>query len=144
MKFILLFLLSVNVFGYAKTPMIWIAAGDLCNEKDKDFDGYRYADHVAHCKRKVSRKVKVKVCALYGVTDRKGYTVDHIIPLALGGSNKETNLWCQSRKIYSANLEFYYYRQLLKGKIRQAEAIHAIMAYKFNPVGKDHVPYPPK
>ena len=140
---LLLTLFSSTLYAFPKVPMINIAPGELCTESNKDFDGYRYPDHVAHCRRNVTYETKNKICKLYGVLDRRDYTVDHIIPLSLGGSNSEKNLWCQSRKIITANLEYYYYRMVMQDKMRHATAIHALMAWKFNPEGKDHIPAPP-
>lgn len=140
---LLLILFPSSIYAFPKTPAINIAPGEFCSESNKDFDGYRYPDNVVHCRRNVSHKTKNKICKLYGVYDRRDYTVDHIIPLSLGGSNSEKNLWCQSRKILTANIEYYYYRMVRDGKMRHANAIHALMALKFNPEGKDHIPTPP-
>ena len=134
---------SFACFAYPKTPRIWDSPGRLCTTKDKDFERFRYPEKVAYCKRNVSVRTKDRVCASYGVYDRAGYTVDHIIPLSLGGSNHVSNLWCQSRKIYTGHLEFYFYRMVSQGKMRHATALHAIMSWKFNPKNKDHVPRPP-
>jgi hypothetical protein len=141
--FILATVLSTSVLAYPKIPKIWLAPGEFCTENDRDFIGYQYPDRVARCKRNVSYQTKNKICRLYGVYDRRDYTVDHIIPLSLGGSNSEKNLWCQSRKIITASLEFYYYRMVRDGKMRHAFAIHALMAWKFDPTNKDHIPKPP-
>jgi len=137
---IMLTLLSNTVFSYPKTPNLDIATGHLCTSIDKDFDGYRYPGHIAHCRRSVTTNRKNKICAKYGVKDRRNYTVDHIIPLSVGGSNSDWNLWCQHRAIYSANLEYWLYEQVKGDKMTQAEAVVYILGYKYNPTGKDHVP----
>ena len=46
-------------------------------------------------RRNVSESTKAAVYKEYGVTTRAGYEVDHLIPLALGGSNDIQNLWPQ-------------------------------------------------
>lgn len=135
---------SVNAFSYPKTPDISISPGQLCSRSDSDFKEYRYGEKIPYCRRNVSTRLKDQICARDGVYDRTGYTVDHIIPLSMGGSNSEKNLWCQSRIIYSGHLEFWLYIKLRDGDMRQAEAVHYIMSHKFNPLGKDHVPYPPE
>ncbi len=72
-----------------KTP------GDMCDERDADFDGFRYEARIAHCGRSVSRSTKVRVAASYGVAEdsMRNYEVDHWLSLNIGGSNEETNLW---------------------------------------------------
>lgn len=46
-------------------------------------------------RRNVTEATKVKVFKEYGITSRAGYEVDHLIPLAIGGSNDIANLWPQ-------------------------------------------------
>ncbi len=50
--------------------------------------------------RKVSTKTKSKVYSEYKVSkkDRSKYTIDHLIPLELGGSNALANLWPEPKK----------------------------------------------
>ena len=45
--------------------------------------------------RHVSGKVKARVYRVYGIADHDGYTIDHLIALELGGSNRVPNLWPQ-------------------------------------------------
>ena len=136
-------LFSVFAWGYPKTPNINVAPGSLCTAEDKDFEGYRYDERIPYCKRNVSYARKDAICKLYGIYDRTGYTIDHIIPLSAGGSNHDRNLWCQSRSIYTGHIEYWVYKQLRDGKMIQAEAVRYILAHKFNPDGKDHIPSPP-
>ncbi len=136
--FLALVLLVITdiAFPYAKTPKIDIAPGHICTKTDKDFDRLRYDESMAYCKRNVAVKTKDKVCAADGVSGeerRKYYTVDHIIPLSAGGSNDIRNLWCQNKRIYTGNVEYWYYKQLRDGKMKQAEVVRAMMAMKFNP-----------
>jgi len=136
-------LFSLNLFAFPKTPRIWDNPGHLCSPEDRDFDRYRYKERVPYCRRNVSVKTKNAVCAAYGVYDRTNYTVDHIIPLSLGGSNHWTNLWCQHRSIFTGHIEFYYYNLVSRGEMRQVKAVHELVTWKFNPKGKDHIPKPP-
>jgi len=46
-------------------------------------------------RRNVTEATKAKVFKEYGIKTRVGYEVDHLIPLAIGGSNDITNLWPQ-------------------------------------------------
>src|SRR4029450_8073014 len=50
--------------------------------------------------RKVSAKTKAKVYAAYKVPkkDRSKYTIDHLIPVSLGGNNSTKNLWPEPEK----------------------------------------------
>jgi hypothetical protein len=140
---LLAMLIPVISLAYPKVPKIWQHPGDFCTRNDKDFSHFDYPDRVARCDRNVSYEMKNQVCQDYGVYNRKGYTVDHIIPLSLGGSNSRKNLWCQSRKIFTGHLEYYYYRMVRDGKMRHAQAVHELITWKFDPNGKDHVPQSP-
>jgi 5-methylcytosine-specific restriction endonuclease McrA len=57
--------------------------------------------------------------------------VDHIIPLALGGSNRDENLWCQHKSLAVTPLETALFEKLNKGEITQKEAIEQILEAKF-------------
>lgn len=142
----LLLSFPVHSAKFVKTPYIDINPGHICTPQDKDFDRYRYNENMPYCKRNVSTRTKNELCKTYGVKTqeerRKDYTVDHIIPLSLGGSNNIKNLWCQYRGIYTGYIEFDYYRKVSGGDMRQAEAVAALLIHKHNPKGKDHVPQP--
>lgn len=140
MKYLSLFFFlfhSLNSLPYYKTPRIDIAPGHLCSVEDRHFQKYRYEEQIPYCKRRVSANQKKRICALYGVHTqeerRKSYTVDHIIPLSIGGSNNDKNLWCQHKDIHSGDFEFEVYLQMKRGKIRQAEALLQVLSYKYNP-----------
>ena len=137
MKYFLILFLCLfaaeTAFSYAKTPHINLAPGHLCSVNDKDFSRYRYAENIPYCKRYVTTKRKDKICALYGVTSReerqKFYTVDHIIPLSLVGSNNDKNLWCQHKKIYTGHIEYWLYKKMEDGEIRHAPALLYILSH---------------
>ena len=111
----------------SKTP------GHLCTKSDPDFDEQRYPEQIPHCARKVSHATRVKVSQPYGVSEDEldAYQVDHLLPLGLGGSNSEKNLWpvpyAQARK--KAEFEFETFNQLKDGKITQREAISRIRVW---------------
>lgn len=148
MKYIIVLLFSLltleSAFGYAKTPLINIAPGELCTVNDKDFDRLRYVERIPYCRRNVRPARKDKICALYGVKTRaerqQYYTVDHIVPLFAGGNNSNANLWCQHKKIYTGNMERRLFDKLNRGELRQAEVLMAVLAHKYNPEGKDYIP----
>jgi hypothetical protein len=138
--------LSTQALSFPKIPDIKIAPGHLCSVKDSDFERFRYKEQIPYCTRNVSIARKDKICSYYGVSveeRRKNYTVDHIIPLSLGGSNSDKNLWCQHRAIYTGHLEYWLYKKIESGKINQKDSISYILDHKFNPEGKDHIPLPP-
>ncbi len=53
----------------------------------------------AHAHRSVSYSVRDRVYDRYGLPrgSRRGYVIDHFIPLELGGLNVAANLWPQTR-----------------------------------------------
>lgn len=120
---------SMDAIAYPLTPR---THGGYCTTNHIDFDGFRYAEKIAHCKRHVSTSRKNKICRSYGVNNRKHYKVDHIIPLSIGGDNSDDNLWCQHESIDTVRLEYALYMKLKKGKIIQQEAFDIILDAKFN------------
>lgn len=107
--------------------------GDYCTVDNPDFDGYRYEESIPHCRRNVTTEEKDAICVRDGVTERTDdYTVDHIIPLSLGGSNSKNNLWCQHISLAVTPLETKMYTQLKDGKINQKEAVGTILKAKFH------------
>ena len=127
----LLLTISATCYSYPIKPNPNISTGDFCTENDRDFKEFRYRNKIPICKRNVSYQTRNKICKLYDVEDRKNYTVDHIIPLSLGGSNSETNLWCQHRSIHSGNLEYEVYKDVREEKMEHYEAIRIIMLHKY-------------
>lgn len=105
--------------------------GHLCAPEDPDFDEYRYEESIPHCVRNVTTEKKIDICLRDGIEDRTNFTVDHIIPLALGGSNSDDNIWCQHKSLAVTGLEYQLYRKLTLGEISQQEAIATIIEAKF-------------
>lgn len=105
--------------------------GHLCAPTNPDFAEYRYQEQVPICKRNVSTKKKNEICERDGVKDRTNYTVDHIIPLSLGGSNADSNLWCQHKSLAVTNIEYFIYIQLRQNAVSQKQAIRGILKVKF-------------
>jgi hypothetical protein len=112
-----------------KTP------GHICTVENLDFKEFRYSEKIPYCKRNVSQEKKVKIYESYSIpnNERKDYTIDHLIPLAIGGSNSEKNLWPENKKIKERrpNLEWDIYKKLEAGDINQEEAITIIIKEKF-------------
>lgn len=86
-------LVSIAVPNPSLTP------GSFCSPDDPDFRELRYAEQVPVCFRNVSTFRKNKIMKNYGypVKDRPLYEIDHCIPLSMGGSNHDDNLWPQPR-----------------------------------------------
>lgn len=77
-------------------------------------------------RRHVSEETKRAVLAEYGVAweDRGGFEVDHLVPLACGGSNAMANLWPQpieaaKRKDHAENVA---HARVCSGAMTLAEA----------------------
>lgn len=111
--------------------------GSLCTNNDSDFAEYRYPEQVPYCRRNLSSSEKRKIYEAYGIPEhcRSEYTIDHFIPLSLGGTNRMNNLWPEAKSIKKLrqNLELELFQRLKSGAITQAEAVAAIRDAKFNP-----------
>jgi hypothetical protein len=115
------------------TLLVPPSEGSLCTVADPDFDGYRYAEQIPHCERNVSTDRKDVICRRDGVYNRTNYTVDHIIPLSLGGSNHNDNLWCQHKSLAVTDIEYKAFILLDEGALLQKEAINMVLDAKFSP-----------
>lgn len=126
------FFFSTNSFSF---PQIPITKGHLCTVQDKDFKEYRYSEQIPYCKRNVSRSLRTKIYKKYNVDLRTTgqYTIDHIIPLSMGGSNHPDNLFPQHKSMHTGKIEYETYVYLREGDINQNQAIKAILLKKNNP-----------
>jgi hypothetical protein len=120
--------------SFPKVPDSNYTGAHYCTKSDPDFKEYRYHNEVAICNRNVSSGTKDKVYNNYKIpkADRGEYTIDHFIPLALGGSNKQRNLWPQHKSISSAKIEAETYNKLVKGQITHQEAINTVLDFKLH------------
>lgn len=118
-------------------PDLAATPGDFCTVKNPDFSGYRYRSRIAYCKRNVSSETKVKVYEYYNVPleKRRFYTIDHLIPLSIGGSNEEKNLWPEHKQIKATrlNLENEIFEAVKTGALTQTVAAEHILQEKMNP-----------
>lgn len=107
----------------------------FCSKADPDFKEIRYESKVAVCGRMVNPSTKHAIFKKYGIPkENQGeYTIDHFIPLSLGGSNEPQNLWPQHKSISTADLEFETMNRLKAGQISHQEALNIIITKK---VGK--------
>ncbi len=124
-------------WGYPMTPNGKVTPGGVCTASDPDFTEYRYPERIPYCDRQVSSSLKKHVYELYRIAekDRKDYTIDHLIPLSLGGNNRKPNLWPEHREVKALRpkLEYELYVKLRSGSLSQEDAIETIMWAKFHP-----------
>lgn len=127
--FLLLFLVSAGTI--VTRPDLERTPGGMCTPSDLDFREYRYAEKIPYCTRNVSGSTKAGVYASYGVHgDTSKYTIDHLIPLSMGGSNSVQNLWPQHVSVNTSRVEQLVYLKLSSGEITQREAIDTILKIK--------------
>lgn len=139
----ILILVTTLHFAHANThlkpvkPNDNLTPGELCSTIDQDFIGYRYKERVAFCERNVDHWTKTEIYNEYGVDlkYRNRYTIDHLVPLSIGGNNSVSNLWPEPKSVkrLRQNLEFEIYRAVKNNELTQAEAIQIILDAKFNP-----------
>ena len=124
-------------FKVGATPDSKRTSGELCDSTDPDFEDYRYEEKIAWCLRNVDTSLKNKIFELYKVPQpcRAQYTIDHFIPLALGGNNSMSNLWPEHKQVKATrqNLEQVLYNQINRAEITQADAIKRVVYAKKNP-----------
>ncbi len=139
MKLVLLFVLCVPFWAlaYPLTPEEDITSGSLCTEEDADFFEYRYEEEIPYCERNVSTSLKTRIYEEYEIpkAERKDYTIDHFIPLSLGGTNQPDNLWPEHKavKALRPNLEMQLYVALRDGKMNQEQVIKIVADKKLHP-----------
>lgn len=123
--------------GQVISPNPKMTYGDLCNEKDPDYVGRRYGENIPYCGRRVTEEQKHRIYEAYGIPAhcRRSYTIDHFIPLAIGGSNRDENLWPEHRYVKATRqfLEQNLFDQVRRGEIRQRQAIKIITQAKMHP-----------
>ncbi len=128
---------NVGFTAFPFTPDETKTNGSICTTRDRDFAEYRYPEKIPYCKRAVSSSDKDKIYRDYGVSKncRREYTIDHFIPLSIGGTNRIDNLWPEPKVIKQLrkDLEIELFKALSSGKITQEEAIQTIRDAKFNP-----------
>ncbi len=114
-----------------KTP------GAICDESDRDFAGYRYKERIPYCERNVSSELKAHIYDTYGIPEkcRGFYTIDHLIPLSIGGNNSIENLWPEHQAIKKTrlHLEQEIFEAVSNGQMTQKEAMDIIYSAKLNP-----------
>ncbi|MEK6554773.1 MAG: HNH endonuclease signature motif containing protein [Bdellovibrionota bacterium] len=141
---ILAIILSLSISSYAfidsikpKVPNEVQTPGELCDQKDPDFAELRYQEKIPYCQRNVSYFQRTAIYEEYKVPValRGEYTIDHLIPLSIGGSNDSSNLWPEHRKIKALRpyLEQEVFNAVRDGQLTQKKAIQIILEAKLNP-----------
>mgnify|MGYP007051694660 CR=1 FL=1 len=123
--------------AYPLTPNLQFTRGDLCSERNPDFVGYRYEEKIPFCQRNVPQALKKQIYDLYQIPTkcRHLFTIDHLIPPSIGGSNEPINLWPEHHDLKKTRfyLEQEVFEKLRDGILNQQEAIDMIFKDKFNP-----------
>lgn len=141
MIFSILMVLAGFASAYPATPDPTMTSGDLCTTADADFVEFRYAERIPYCVRNVSREEKTRIYERYHIPARcrTEYTIDHFIPLALGGSNDPRNLWPEHRNVKATRqgLEQELYYAIRSGRMSHAETLAVIVEAKTHPPAAD-------
>lgn len=134
---IAIMVMSVSAHSYPLVPNLTQTSGDLCTTANPDFKEFRYQEQIPYCQRNVATGLKSRIYAEYGIAKRcrNRYTIDHFIPLSLGGSNQPNNLWPEHKmvKALRPDLEIDLYRQVRDGQLTQNQAIAIIVDAKLHP-----------
>lgn len=132
--FLLSLLIVAPALGFPLTPDPKKTPGHLCTLGDDDYKERRYPEKIIYCERNVTRARRTKIYDDYGIPEkcRERYTVDHLIPLSIGGSNSDLNLWPEHKLIKAdrPTLEQDVFNELREGRISQREAVDIIVRAK--------------
>ncbi len=132
---ILSILLNITlVQAYPTIPNSQETTGELCNVRDLDFTEYRYQEQIPYCIRNVDVSLKQLIYNRYNipVECRHRYTIDHFIPLSIGGNNNIKNLWPEHKLVKATRpkLELELYQKIRDSLITQKAAIQVIVKAK--------------
>lgn len=124
--------------AYPQNPHPSLTPGALCNSRST----LRYPERIPYCDRDVSGDRKDLVVERYDANfgyqiermGRRNFKIDHYIPLCMGGSNDETNLWPQHPSIYAITdpLEQALCDKMALGLLKQVDAVRLIKEAKNN------------
>lgn len=128
---------SIIAQAYPLVPNPQLAQGDLCNRQNPDYETDRYKAKIPYCRRNVESDLKRKLYDLYKVPVkcRDRYTIDHIIPLSIGGNNSPKNLWPEHKDVKATRpyLEEEVFGEVRDGTMTQNEAVEIILKEKTTP-----------
>jgi hypothetical protein len=134
--------LSATAYGnygnepFPKNPHPSLTPGTLCTSASE----IRYPERIRYCNRDVESETKDQVVRQYDTSfgfkiekiGRRNFKIDHYIPLCMGGSNEETNLWPQHPSVYEITdpIEPLLCQRMAEGKLKQADAVKLIKQAK--------------
>lgn len=128
---------SISSFSYPLIPNKEWAQGSLCNRQNPDYEVDRYSQKIPYCKRNVDSSLKRKLYDLYRIPEncRTHYTIDHIIPLSIGGDNSPQNLWPEHKKVKATRPHFEeeIFHEVKEGHMTQGQAVELVLREKFTP-----------
>lgn len=132
MKTLILLLICTSANALVLRPDLIKTPGFYCTKENPDFKEFRYKEKVAICNRNVSQAKRDRIYKAYGVTKEEQvlYTIDHMVPLAMGGSNDELNLWPQPKEITSAVLEFRVFNLINNDRLNIKESLDLVFSVK--------------
>lgn len=133
---LLCLIFPLMAWTYPLVPIDGMTPGEVCDVDNPDFERFRYEERIPYCKRNVSKSQKTRIYEAYNIPEecRGRYTIDHLIPLSIGGTNSELNLWPEHVLIKAErpDLEHDTFKLLAAGEITQEEAIETILEAKRN------------
>ncbi len=113
-----------------------LTPGELCDRPD----AHRYPEKIPYCNRNVDSSTKWAVIRTYDRelgyeierTGRMKFKIDHYIPLCMGGSNNEVNIWPQHESVYQRTdpLEGLACEKMSAGVLLQDRAVELIKEAK--------------
>ena len=133
----LVYLIANTVFAFPLTPDPQRSPGSLCHRGDPDYSEDRYVERIPYCSRNVSTVTKKSIYRVYRIPSRcqNRYTIDHLIPLSIGGDNSIRNLWPEHKFIKATRkqLESQLYWAMQQGQLSQKDAVNQVLQEKFYP-----------
>jgi hypothetical protein len=121
---------------YPIHPHEEMTTGSLCETADS----IRYPERIKYCVRAVETGLKKEIIVKYdrafgyrvGASKRTDFKIDHLIPLCMGGSNNENNLWPQHKTVFAITdpLEPEFCKKMSENKILQKDAVEMIIYAK--------------
>lgn len=130
--------ISITAEAIPLIPNQELAQGSLCTRKHQDYERDRYSQRIPYCRRNVDTHLKSALYDKYGIPEkcRKNYTIDHIIPLSIGGDNSPENLWPEHKRVKATRpyIEEEVFVAVRDNDMTQKEAVELILSIKFKPV----------
>ncbi|KAJ3322039.1 chitin deacetylase [Boothiomyces sp. JEL0866] len=128
--------------GYNVNPKL--TPGCLCTKSDINFQETRYKENIPYCKRNVATAEKQRVAKNYNVPQSSwsNYEFDHFIPLAIGGSDDDYNLWPEpltaDNSLAKDKVEEQAYQGMNSGTLTQKEAVQMILDWVNKNLGQSY------